>query len=125
MVLFAFSKRRWCNYPLHSLNCCWRISKALLKGTKRGWGRRMFFWVQHQLESEGNTRDSATAVGSCDFLLLYTRLLKGRKDTEWVKLQVKFQKKKKLARTVGYVSLQIVPICPRSGLWVPGFNCFL
>lgn len=71
MALLALSKSKQCNYPLHLLTRCYRISKALLKRVRRGLVRRMSFSAQTLAVVRRIRRDSATEICLCNSLVLY------------------------------------------------------
>lgn len=71
MALLALSKSKQCNYPLHLLPHCYRISKALLKRIRRGLVRRMFFFARTLAAVRRIRRDSATEICLRNSLPLY------------------------------------------------------
>lgn len=90
MVLVALKKKRKkCNYPLHLLNCCYRISKAFLKGMKTGQEDECVSVMRQWLQSEDTGRTQPLQFAYI-IPFSYIRLLKGSKDTELVKIPVKF-----------------------------------
>lgn len=111
-------KRKICNRPLHLLNCCYGIWKSLLKGAKRVQGRKCMFFSDQTLAAEDACWTQPLQFAYI-FSFSYVRLLKGSKDAELVKLQVKFQRNiiKQQEQWV-FQGLQIFLIFPDSGLWV-------